>query len=171
MLFRAAEGEDGWHILRSFPSELDNSSGYLSFFFFLCPVSEASQVVLLVKNLPAKAGDAGSILGWEDSWRRARQPTPVFLPGEFHGQRNLTSYSPWGCKELDMTEHTHAQHRNPFWKKNIYIWDKYIREFISHCVSLASKVPLQEAEIASTVFQPVLQLTYGHMAEAWPIWS
>ena len=51
----------------------------------------------------------------------------------------------------------------------IYIWDKYIREFISHCVSLASKVPLKEAEIASTVFQPVLQLTHGHMAEAWPI--
>ena len=59
-------------------------------------------MVLLVKNLPAKAGDAGSILGWEDSWRRARQPTPVFLPGEFHGQRKLKGHSPWGRKELDM---------------------------------------------------------------------
>ena len=29
-----------------------------------------------------------------------QQPTPVFLPGEFHGQRSLASYSPWGCKEL-----------------------------------------------------------------------
>ena len=29
---------------------------------------------------------------------------PVFLPGEFHGQRSLVGYSPWGCKELDMTE-------------------------------------------------------------------
>ena len=29
---------------------------------------------------------------------------PVFLPGEFHGQRNVVSYSPWGYKELDMTE-------------------------------------------------------------------
>ena len=37
-------------------------------------------------------------------WRRARQPTPVFLPGEFHGQRNLAGYSPWGHKESDMTE-------------------------------------------------------------------
>ena len=27
-------------------------------------------------------------------WRRAWQPTPVFLPGEFHGQRNLAGYSP-----------------------------------------------------------------------------
>ena len=32
------------------------------------------------------------------------QPTPVFLPGEFLGQRGLTGYSPWDHKELDMTE-------------------------------------------------------------------
>ena len=36
--------------------------------------------------------------------RRAWQPTPVFLPGESHGQR-LEGYGPLGCKELDMTEH------------------------------------------------------------------
>ena len=38
-------------------------------------------------------------------WRRAWQPTPVFLPGESHGQRHLVGYSPWGHKELDKTEH------------------------------------------------------------------
>ena len=37
-------------------------------------------------------------------WRRAWQPTAVFLPGKFHGQRSLVGYSPWGCKEFDMTE-------------------------------------------------------------------
>ena len=37
-------------------------------------------------------------------WRRAWQPTPVFLPGEFHGQSSLADYSPQGRKELDMTE-------------------------------------------------------------------
>ena len=37
-------------------------------------------------------------------WRRKWQPTPVFLPGESHGQRRLAGYSPWGRKELDMTE-------------------------------------------------------------------
>ena len=37
-------------------------------------------------------------------WRRAWQPTPVFLPEEFHGQRSLAGYSPWGHKELDTTE-------------------------------------------------------------------
>ena len=39
-------------------------------------------------------------------WRRAWQPTPVFLPGESHGQRKLAGYSPWGHKELDTTEAT-----------------------------------------------------------------
>ena len=34
------------------------------------------------------------------------QPTPVFLPGEVHGQRSLAGYSPWGCEELDVTEAT-----------------------------------------------------------------
>ena len=37
-------------------------------------------------------------------WRRKWQPTPVFLPGEFHGQRSLMGYSPWGRKESDTTE-------------------------------------------------------------------
>ena len=37
-------------------------------------------------------------------WRRKWQPTPVFLPGESHGQRNLVGYSPWGCKESDTSE-------------------------------------------------------------------
>ena len=44
-------------------------------------------------------------------WRRAWQPTPVFLPGESQGQRSLTGYRPVGHKESDtteMTEHTQA---------------------------------------------------------------
>ena len=41
-------------------------------------------------------------------WRRQWQPTPIFLPGEFHGQMNLAGSSPWGCKELDMTERLSA---------------------------------------------------------------
>ena len=43
-------------------------------------------------------------------WRRAWQPTPVFLPGESHGQRSLAGYSPWGCKESDRTEVTSRIH-------------------------------------------------------------
>ena len=37
------------------------------------------------------------------AWRRKWQPTPVFLPGKSHGQESLMGYSPWGCKESDMT--------------------------------------------------------------------
>ena len=40
-------------------------------------------------------------------WRRKWQPTPVLLPGRFHGWRSMVSYSPWDCKELDMTEWLH----------------------------------------------------------------
>ena len=40
------------------------------------------------------------------TWRRAQQPTAVFLPGISHGQRTLAGYSPWGLKESDTTEGT-----------------------------------------------------------------
>ena len=38
-------------------------------------------------------------------WSRKWQPTLVFLPGKFHGQRTLVGYSPWDCKESDTNEH------------------------------------------------------------------
>ena len=41
------------------------------------------------------------------TWRRKWQPTPVLLPGKSHGGKNLVGYSPWGHKELDMTEWLH----------------------------------------------------------------
>ena len=37
-------------------------------------------------------------------------PTPIFLPGESHGQRSIAGYSPWGCKESHTAERlTHIQ--------------------------------------------------------------
>ena len=68
------------------------------------PVCRASMVAQMAKNLPANAGDPGSILGWEDPLEKEMAPIPVFLPEEFHGQRSLAGYSPWDCKESDMTE-------------------------------------------------------------------
>ena len=55
------------------------------------------------KESSCNAGDLDSIPGLGRSpgeW----QPTPIFLPGEFHGQRNLVGYSSWGHKESDTTE-------------------------------------------------------------------
>ena len=43
-------------------------------------------------------------LGQEDPLEKDMTNTPVFLPEEFHGQRSLVGYSPWRCKESDMTE-------------------------------------------------------------------
>ena len=57
----------------------------------------ASQVVLVVKNSLAKAGDTrdGDLDPWVGKipWRKAWQSTLVFLPEESHGQRSLVSYS------------------------------------------------------------------------------
>ena len=53
------------------------------------------------KDLFAKAGNAGLLLGLgRFPWRRKWLLTPVFLPGEFHGQRSLAGYSSWSHKSL-----------------------------------------------------------------------
>ena len=57
-------------------------------------------------------------------WRRKWQPTPVFLPGESHGQKSLMDCSPWGCKESDTTECSHKTSQDG----DIYI---YIYIYIS----------------------------------------
>ena len=72
-------------------------------------------VVLVVKNLPVNAGDV--TCGFDPGvgkipWRRAWHPSPVFLPGEPHGQRSLAGYSPWGCTEsgtAEATKHSHSR--------------------------------------------------------------
>ena len=56
------------------------------------------------KESAYNAGDPGLILGLGRSLDKGWQPTPVFLPGELHGQRILAGYSSWGCKKSDMTE-------------------------------------------------------------------
>ena len=66
----------------------------------------ACQVVQWVKNPPANSGDVSSVPGLGRSWRREWQPSSVFLPGEYHGQRSLVGWSPRGHKESDTTEAT-----------------------------------------------------------------
>ena len=53
---------------------------------------------------------ATSLSFYSSFWRRKWQPTPVFVPGESHGQRGVVGYSLWGCKESDTTKQpTHTQ--------------------------------------------------------------
>ena len=64
--------------------------------------------MLVVMDLPANARRHKS-RGFDPSvgktpWRRAWQPTPIFLSGELHGQGSLVGYSSWGRKASDMTE-------------------------------------------------------------------
>ena len=69
------------------------------------PLESGFPGISVVKKLPANEEDTSF-----DScirkipWRRKQPPTPAFLPGRSHGQRSLVGYSPWGCKESDMTE-------------------------------------------------------------------
>ena len=56
-----------------------------------------------VKNLPAMREPWVWSLGWKDPQRRKWPSTPVFFPGEFHGQRSLVLQS-MGSQEPDMTE-------------------------------------------------------------------
>ena len=78
----------------------------------------ASLVAQMVKNLPATQETQVWSLGWEDPWRREWQPTPVFLPGESHGQRNLLGYTVHG---LQRGEHN--------WTTNTFIFHFYIFSF------------------------------------------
>ena len=64
--------------------------------------------------------------------RRKWQPTPVLLPGKYHGQRSLAGYIPWGCAESDTTEHAGTHTTNVYmkrwpWKEQSYsrLGDKF----------------------------------------------
>ena len=69
------------------------------------------------KESACSAEDPGSIPGSERSPGEGNgNHTPVFLPGEFHGQRSLAGCCLWDCKELDTTErltHKHKKVRLP----------------------------------------------------------
>ena len=87
-------------------------------------ISDWAELIMILVSRYSKAGlpcwvsgresacnavDVGLILVGKIPWRRAWQPTPVFLPGESHGQRSLVGYSPSGRTESDMTEVTKQQ--------------------------------------------------------------
>ena len=64
----------------------------------------------VVKNPPVNTRDTGSIPGaGRFPWTRKWQPTSVFLPGESHGQKSLTGYSPWGCESVGQNLATKQQ--------------------------------------------------------------
>ena len=95
------------------------------------------------KILPVMPKTQVQFLSWEDLQKRKWQPTPVFFPGDFHGQRNLAGYSPWGHKESDgnewLTSHTQIEFVTPlllfyillFWLWGIWDFSSPIRNWTS----------------------------------------
>ena len=99
-------------------TNLSNFEFFSHYFFkyLYSSYSGASQVVLVIKNPAANAGDirvseVSEFSPWVGKipWRRAWQ-LHVFLPGESQGQRSLAGYSPQCCKESNMTEVTTCRH-------------------------------------------------------------
>ena len=64
-------------------------------------IAGASLLAQLVKNLPAL--QETRVRACKDPLEKGMTPTPVFLPAKFHGLGSLEGYSPWGRKELDVT--------------------------------------------------------------------
>ena len=81
-----------WHHMSTVSMVTPSQTIYLGF-----------NVAQTVKHLPAMWETGFDPWLGKIFWRRKWQPTPVLLPGEFHGLRSLVGYSPWSRKELDTT--------------------------------------------------------------------
>ena len=86
-----------------------------------------SLVVQTVKNLPAMQETQIQSLVGKIPWRREWLPTPVFLPGEFHGQQSLMGYSPWGCKESDTTEQLTLHYNYVVGLVLFFVYEEYLQ--------------------------------------------
>ena len=67
-------------------------------------IHSSSMLAQKLKNFPEMQETQVQTLGQEDPLEKQWLPTPLFFPGEFHEERNLSGYSLWGGKESDMTE-------------------------------------------------------------------
>ena len=96
---------------------------------------------------------------WSEKW----QPTPVFLPGESHGQRSLVDCNTWGPKEWDMTEWLSTKHKQlcttsqNTWKSAVYNlgdWSSYL--------SLSMFPPLWDEHNSHSILIPALGRCNSH---------
>ena len=84
---------------------------HFPFFNFIASDHQGASQVVLVSKEPTcqyRRRKRHGFICWvgKIAWKRAWQPTPVFLPGESRGQGSLSSHIPWGHKVSDMTEAT-----------------------------------------------------------------
>ena len=117
-----------------------------------------SVVAQLVNNPPAMQKTLVRSLGWENPlipWRRAWQPTPVFLSGESYGHRSLVGYSPWGSQRVRQNWVTKYSTALPFWASQVAQWfrkkippvkagDPLEKEMATHSSTPVWEIPLTE---------------------------
>ena len=72
-----------------------------------CEVKWAIGSITMNKVSACNVGGLGSTLGWEDTLEKEMATHSSILACKIHGRRRLVAYSPWGCKESDMTEQLH----------------------------------------------------------------
>ena len=109
---------------RSVPSQIFSSLWFLSHSFHSSSDNKESAAM---QERPGFNPWVGKIL-----WRREWQPAPVFLPGDFHGQKSLAGYCPWS-KKLDMTDSISLS----LWFLNWAV------ELLKYCFSLLRKFDLK----------------------------
>ena len=122
-----------WHGILEllFETEIKCSAVYMC--VCVC-IHTLPQIALVVKNPPTNQCKRHKrpcgFNPWVGKipWRRACQPTPVFLPGEFHGQRSLMGYSPWGQRVGH--DWSNPAHRHIY----IYIYISPVNGYFSYWV-------------------------------------
>ena len=119
------------------------------------------------KESACNAGDRGSRFSRKSPWRRARQPTPVFLPVEFRGQRSLVGYSPWSRRQLDTTEWLTHKRRLLWWEQSsptimllfiifFFFFTFLIRGFLVYSL----KGPADQTKVLFGLSVPILSCTW-----------
>ena len=118
----------------------------------------APQMALEVKNPPANAKDirnTGSIPGLVRKW----QPTPVFLPGQFHGQRSLAGYSPWVAKSQTWQKCLNMHAHKTTLKQSKYSRNVAVVQSLNHVrLSVIPWTEACQAALSFTISQSLLKL-------------
>ena len=123
--------------------------------------------MLLVNSLPASAGDLRHGFGpWVGKipWKKARQPTPVFLPEELHGQRSLAGDSPRGRQGSDRTEPTKHVRTHILHEYRSQLFDIALQclHFLKSCLtslrnSMSSIYSEAETNLTVTAYNSILK--------------
>ena len=136
----------------------------------------ASQVAVVVKNSPAMQETKGrGFHPWirKIPWMRKWQLTPVFLPGESHGQRSLVGYGPWGAPQMGVPRRLSGK-ESTCWFWSLGRKDSLEKDMATHSSVLARKIPwiVEPGGLQSVGSQRVVHdWACTHAYHRWENWS